>query len=400
MIADVATQARTQVQALRSSKIREVANAGLGRQDVLPFWFGEPDEPTPELVRQAAIEALQAQQTFYTQTLGLPVLREAIARYLTGLHRATPVESVAVTSSGTAALMLALQALVDPGDRVVAVTPLWPNLVEMPKVLGAEVTTVPLIDAPGGWQLDLQRLLESLRPGTKALLVNSPNNPTGWTLSRQMQESILAHCRRHGIWIVSDDVYQRIYYEGRCAPSFLDLAEPQDRVISCNSFSKAWLMTGWRLGWIVVPPPLLPEIGKLIEYSTTCAPPFVQSAGLAALEHGEPTIARTVARLRRGRDHLQQGLQALPGVMLAEASAGAMYTFFRLEGVSDSLGFCQRLVAAAGLGLAPGVAFGPEGEGYLRWCYASSTERLADGVQRLARHLAASPPSPMRTACV
>ncbi|HSV61537.1 MAG TPA: pyridoxal phosphate-dependent aminotransferase [Variovorax sp.] len=385
------TQARPEVRALRSSKIREVANAGLGRQDVLPFWFGEPDEPTPPVVRQAAIDALDAQHTFYTQTLGAPALREALAAYLSGLHQATPVESVAVTSSGTAALMLAMQALVNPGDRVVAVTPLWPNLVEMPKVLGARVDTVSLSFASTGWQLDVQRLLDALTPGTRALLVNSPNNPTGWTLTREQQRVILAHCRRHGIWIVSDDVYQRIHYEGACAPSFLDIAEPQDRVISCNSFSKAWLMTGWRLGWIVVPPPLLPEIGKLIEYSTTCAPPFVQSAGCVALTHGEATIAHTVARLRRGRDHLQQGLQGLPGIQLAEAAAGAMYTFFRLEGLSDSLAFCQRLVVDAGLGLAPGIAFGHQGEGYLRWCYASSTERLDDGVQRLARHLQSNP---------
>lgn len=388
---DLLLQARSPVQALRSSKIREVANAGLGRRDVLPFWFGEPDEPTPGMVRQAAIDALQARQTFYTPTLGAPGLRDALARYLTGLHRATPAESVAVTSSGTAALMLALQALVNPGDRVVAVTPLWPNFVEMPKVLGGVVSTVPLTFASSGWQLDLQRLLDALTPCTRALLVNSPSNPTGWTLSREVQRIILAHCRRHGIWIVSDDVYQRIHYDGRCAPSFLDIAEPQDRVISCNSFSKAWLMTGWRLGWIVVPPPLLPEIGKLIEYSTTCAPPFVQSAGCVALEHGEATIARTIARLRQARDHLQHGLRALPGVSLAEPPAGAMYTFFRLDGLADSLAFCQQLVTSAGLGLAPGVAFGPEGEGYLRWCYASSTERLDDGVQRLARHLDANP---------
>ncbi|MFT3720582.1 pyridoxal phosphate-dependent aminotransferase [Pseudorhodoferax sp.] len=392
MTASCITQARPEVRALRSSKIREVANAALGRQDVLPFWFGEPDEPTPEVVRQAAIAALQAQQTFYVQTLGAPALREALARYLGGLHgRPVPLESVAVTSSGTTSLMLAVQALLNPGDRVVAVTPLWPNLVEMPKVLGAQVETVSLAFTGSGWQLDLQRLLDALTPGTRALLVNSPNNPTGWALPRAQQQAILAHCRRHGIWIVSDDVYQRLYYADRCAPSFLDIADAQDRVISCNSFSKAWLMTGWRLGWIVVPPPLLPEISKLIEYSTTCAPPFVQSAGCAALAHGEATIAHTVERLRRGRDHLQQGLQALPGIRPGAPAAGAMYTFFRLEGLSDSLAFCQRLVADAGLGLAPGVAFGPEGEGYLRWCYASSTERLDEGLRRLARFLAARP---------
>ncbi|MGE4239853.1 pyridoxal phosphate-dependent aminotransferase [Ramlibacter sp.] len=385
------TSARPEVAALRSSKIREVANAALGRPDVLPFWFGEPDEPTPEHVRRAASAALDARQTFYAQTLGVPALREAIVAYLAKLHGAMTIDSVAVTSSGTAALMHAVQALVGPGDRVVAVTPLWPNLVEMPKVLGASVVTVPLAFAPGGWQLDLQRLLDALTPATRVLLLNAPNNPTGWTLSRAQQREILAHCRERGIWIVSDDVYQRIHYDGACAPSFLDIAAPDDRVISCNSFSKAWLMTGWRLGWIVVPPALLPEIGKLIEYSTTCAPPFIQAAGIAALQRGEETIDRTVGHLRVSRDHLQARLATVPGVELAEPSPGAMYTFFRLRGLADSLAYCRALVEESGLGLAPGIAFGPDGEGYLRWCYASSTARLDEGVRRLVRHIETRP---------
>lgn len=379
--------ARSSVQTLRSSKIREVANAGMGLDNVLPFWFGEPDEPTPEYVCAAAVEAIAARNTFYAQTLGTPRLRGAIADYLSRLHCPVTIDNIAVTSSGTSALMLAVQALVSPGDRVVAVTPLWPNLVEMPKVLGAQVCTVALSFHPDGWQLDVERLLEALRPDTRVLLLNSPNNPTGWTIPRSAQQEILAHCRRHGIWIVTDDVYERLFFDGQCAPSFLDIKTPEDRVISCNSFSKAWLMTGWRLGWIVVPEALLPDISKLIEYSTTCVPPFIQCAGVVALEQGESTIARTVDRLKRGRDHLSSQLQKIPRIELAAPSNGAMYTFFRIAGVDDSLAFCKRLVSESGLGLAPGVAFGAEGEGYLRWCYASSTERLDEGVRRLARHL-------------
>jgi aspartate/methionine/tyrosine aminotransferase len=387
----LSTDARAEVQSLRSSKIREVANAGMGREDILPFWFGEPDEETPEDICNAAIAAIRQKRTFYVQTLGDPCLRKEIARYLTRWHGPVSVGRVAVTSSGTHALMLAVQALLNPGDRVVAVTPLWPNLVEMPKVLGAKVETVSLTFSAAGWQLDLQRLLDALRPGTRALLLNAPNNPTGWTMSREMQETILAHCRRLGIWIVSDDVYQRICFDAPCAPSFLDIATAQDRLISCNSFSKAWRMTGWRLGWIVMPPDMLSDIGKLIEYSSTCAPPFVQAAGLVAMSQGEGTIARTVERLRQGRDHLSLRLQEVRGVELAAPACGAMYTFFRVEGVSDSLEFCKQLASKAGLGLAPGVAFGPEGEGYLRWCYASGESRLNEGVRRLARHLEDNP---------
>ncbi|NML31858.1 pyridoxal phosphate-dependent aminotransferase [Paraburkholderia antibiotica] len=383
--------ARSAVQALRSSKIREVANAGMGRTDVLPFWFGEPDEPTPADVRAVAAQRLDAGDTFYVQTLGLPALREAIAAYLGRLHRPHApfdVGQVAVTSSGTTALMLAMQAIVSPGDRVVAVTPLWPNLVEMPKVLGAHVETVSLNFCADGWQLDLAALLDALTPGTRALLVNSPNNPSGWVMSAEAQRTVLDHCRKHGIWIVTDDVYERYYYDGtQCAPSFLDLTDASDRVISCNSFSKAWLMTGWRIGWIVVPQALLQEIGKLIEFSTTCTPGFVQHAALHALEHGEPVIARTVARLKQSRDLLALRLAEVPRVQLAAPSPGAMYTFFRVDGVTDSLAFCRQLVAEGGLGLAPGAAFGPEGEGFLRWCYASTPERIEVGVARLIRYL-------------
>ncbi len=379
--------ARTAVRTLRSSQIREVANAGIGLPDVLPFWFGEPDEQTPQAFRDAAIAHIASGQTFYVQTLGTPALRESLASYVSRLHGARDVDNIAVTSSGTSALMTAVQALVGPGDHVVAVTPLWPNLVEMPKVLGARVTTVALEFAESGWRLDLDALLDALTPDVRVLLVNSPNNPTGWVLSAEAQRIVLAHCRKHGIWIVADDVYERYYYDGAVAPTFLDIAQPDDRVVSCNSFSKAWLMTGWRIGWLTVPRALLPEIGKLIEYSNTCTPGFVQTAAQCAIEHGEPVIARTVSRLRVARDHLASRLQAVPGVELAGSAPGAMYTFFRIRGVTDSLAFCKDLVTRGGLGLAPGVAFGPEGEGYLRWCYASAHERLDEGVDRLSRYM-------------
>jgi len=382
--------ARPVVQSLRGSKIREVANAGFGDPDLLPFWFGEPDEVTPDFIRAAAIEALHAGDTFYTHNLGIAPLREALAAYLSRLHRPVDVERVAVTNSGMSALMLATQAIVGPGDRVVEVTPLWPNLVEIPKILGATVECVPLDFGPRGWTLDLDRLLAALAPGTRALYVNSPNNPTGWTIDREAQQAVLAHCRRHGTWIVADDAYERLYYGAPAgvAPSFLDLAAAEDRVVGTNTFSKNWLMTGWRLGWLVAPPALIPGIGKLIEYNTSCAQGFVQRAGIAAVTQGEPTVARFAARLRSARDFLVGRLRALSGIE-AHAPAGAMYAFFRVDGVADSLAFCKRLVTEAKLGLAPGAAFGPEGEGFVRWCFAASEARLDEGVARLARALAA-----------
>ena len=388
-------QGRLAIQNLAASRIREVANAGIGREGVLPFWFGEPDEITPAYIRDAAKAGLDAGDTFYTHNFGLPALRETISRYLSALHLPIAAERIAVTSSGVSALMLVSQLVINPGDRVVAVTPLWPNLVEIPKILGAEVVSVPLQfgrDAAAPlWELDLDQLLAALTPGTRAVMINSPNNPTGWVITRAQQETIFAHCRRHGIWIIADDVYERLVYDYHgggqaCAPSFLDIAAPDERLISANSFSKSWLMTGWRLGWVVAPPAIMADLGKLIEYNTSCAPGFIQRAGVVAIERGDDIIRRTVTRYQAARDFLHGRLNALPGIT-APKPKGAMYLFFRVDGVTDSLDLCKRLVREADLGLAPGSAFGAEGEGYVRWCFASSLERLDDGVQRLASFL-------------
>jgi aspartate/methionine/tyrosine aminotransferase len=386
-----AATARAAVQALAPSLIRDVANEGMSEPDVLAFWFGEPDEVTPAFIRDAGAASLARGETFYTQNFGIPPLREAIATYVSRLHRATSDGRIAVTASGMSALMLTVEALVSPGDRVVVVTPLWPNLVEIPKILSAHVECVALDCRDGAWQLDLDRLLAALTPDTRMLLVNSPNNPTGWTLTRDEQSTILDRCRRNGTWLVADDVYERLYYresDAACAPSFLDIADAEERVVSTNSFSKSWLMTGWRLGWIVAPEALMPDLGTLIEYNTSCSPAFVQHAGVAAITQGEPTVAHTRERFRRARDYLVGALSRMPGIEVA-LPAGAMYAFFRVRGLSDSLALCKRLVHEARLGLAPGRAFGPEGEGFLRWCFASDEPRLAEGVARFARFVEA-----------
>jgi aspartate/methionine/tyrosine aminotransferase len=379
--------ARDAVRALTASKIRELYNAGLGNPNVLPFWVGEPDEPTPDFIRKAGTDSIAAGELFYTHNLGIPELREALAAYITRLHRKVSFSEIAVTSAGVNALMVASQLLIDPGDRVVQVVPLWPNLQEIPKILGASVETVALQFNERGWRLDLERLLGALKPGTKALYLNSPNNPTGWTVTAEELKAILERCRRHGIWIFADDAYERLYYgEGDVAPSFLDLAADEERLISANTFSKSWLMTGWRLGWLVVPPGLTADLGKLIEYNTSCAPVFVQRAGIAAVKEGEPVIARTRYRFRKARDFLVNELRNLPRAKIA-VPTGTMYAFFKVDGVKDSLAFCKELVRDTGLGLAPGSAFGPQGEGFVRWCFAASEEKLADGVGRLKSFL-------------
>lgn len=387
---------REVVAGLEGSRIREVANEGIGREGVLKFWFGESDEVTPEPIRQAAIASLQAGETFYAHNLGLPELREAIAGYTDRLHpgRGTAhwFGRLAVTSGGVNGLMLAAQTLVDAGDEVVVLTPAWPNLVAQPLILGARVRSVSLVPRGGAWTLDLEALRQAVTPATRVLVINAPANPTGFTLTADQQRAILAHCRATGTWIVADEVYERLYFEGDtsngAAPSFLDVAEPDDRLIVAHSFSKSFLMTGWRLGWLVLPPALTEAVGKLIEFNTSCAPVFVQRGAIAAIAHGDAVTPALVAHLRHCRDTLVPLLQALPGVELARPRAG-MYAFFRLPGQADCLDVAKRLVREAGLGLAPGSAFAPEAAGWLRWCFASrDVARLEEGVRRLSDWLA------------
>ena len=310
---------------------------------------------------------------------------------------ATPIamERIAVTTGGVNALMLAVQALVDAGDPVVAVTPVWPNLTAQALIMGAQLRTVALTPQTtganaGAWTLDLPRLLDSIAPGTKLLILNAPNNPTGWTLSRDEQTAILAHCRRTGTWILADEVYENLYYApsaNACAPSFLDISVPEDRLVVVHSFSKSYLMTGWRLGWLVMPPSMTAAMGKLVEFNTSCASVFTQRAGIVALARRDEVTPRVVAHLKTCRDTLIPALRTLPEVQVA-LPLGGMYAFFQLPGHTDSLATAKRLVSEAGLGLAPGSAFAPEAAGWLRWCFASKDlGRLTLGVERLGEWL-------------
>ncbi|WP_149086597.1 pyridoxal phosphate-dependent aminotransferase [Pseudomonas prosekii] len=382
-------ESRIQVRELASSEIRKVANYAMGRDDVLPFWFGESDQPTANFIREAAVGSINNGETFYAQNLGRPYLREGIAHYLSSLHGKTiDSDRIGVTGSGVSGLMLAAQLLVSPGDRVVAITPIWPNLVEIPKILSTRVERVSLEVSDGCWKLNVDKLLAALTPDTRLLMLNSPNNPTGWTIDQQSVDIILAHCRKFGIWIVADDVYERLVFDPalKSAPSFLRSSQEGDRIISVNSFSKAWTMTGWRIGWMVVPPELADDLAKLIEYNVSCVFEPVQRGAFAAITQGEWAISELRQRLRDTRSVLLNGLKALPGVEVPEAG-GAMYAFFRIEGQNDTLMLASQLVQEVGLGLAPGGAFGPEGNGWLRWCHAVEPEKLLLGLERLKRFL-------------
>ncbi|HZB93177.1 MAG TPA: pyridoxal phosphate-dependent aminotransferase [Stellaceae bacterium] len=378
------------VEAMPFSKIGQVAMAGLGDPAVIPLWFGESDLPTPAFISEAAARALSAGHTFYTFKRGIPELRQAIAGYLARLYRRPmSAERVIVTSSGMSGIMFMAQALIEAGDNMVVLSPVWPNINDAVTVLGGEARAVALAPTEaGGWRLDLERLMAACDERTRAIFVNSPGNPTGWTMRREEQAELLVFARRRGLWLVADEVYGRIVYTGEAAaPSFLDLAEPEDRVVVINSFSKSWAMTGWRLGWLVAPKPIQDVADKIVEFNTSGAPTFLQHAAVTAITEGEDFIAAMVERCRIGRDLLVQGLQRFPRVRVA-APDGAFYAFARIEGMSDSLAFAREVLARAKVGVAPGAAFGLGGEGHLRLCFASAPERLAAALDRLAPMLA------------
>ncbi|WP_460927640.1 pyridoxal phosphate-dependent aminotransferase [Shinella zoogloeoides] len=382
---DTAVEARPAVRALSSSLIREVANAAMGASNVLPFWFGESDTPTPQFIRDAAADSLLKGETFYSQNLGRSYLREAIAAYQSALLGCSiSADRVIAVGSGMSGLQIALQIVLSPGDRVVAVTPLWPNISEAPLILGANVERVALSVDDGRWSLDVDKLLAALTPDTRMVIINSPNNPTGWTIDDESIRAILVHCRKHGIWILADEVYQRLVYDAAqsFAPSFLRHYQEGDRILAVNSFSKAWSMTGWRVGWMVVPHALIADATKLVEYNFSCIFEPTQRAATIAIREGEAEVQRLRAHLAKTRALLVEGLRGMNRVSVPEAG-GAMYAFLRIEGYENSLELAQRLVREVGLGLAPGAAFGAEGEGWLRWCHAVSEEKLVDGLERL-----------------
>lgn len=375
---------RPAIETLEESLIRKVAEDNIGRADVIPLWFGEPDLPTPGFIKDAAIQALRDDHVFYTQNRGIPALREAISTYVTRLHgRDIGIDRLTVTGSGMNAIMLASQALVDAGDNMIVIGPVWPNCIETIHVMGGEARLVPLTpDDDGSWRLDLGRVLDACDDRTVAVFVNSPGNPTGWMMEEDEQRDLMAACRARGVAIVADEVYVRLAYDRDRAPSFLDVAEPDDRLIVVNSFSKSWSMTGWRLGWLTHPAALGEAFAKLNEFNIASPTTFVQHAGVTAVRDGEDFVLATVERYRRNRDLVFQRLAAMPRVRLARPEA-AFYAFFAVDGMTDSVDYAKHLIATTGVGLAPGRAFGEAGEGWLRLCFASELPVLSEALDRL-----------------
>ncbi len=379
---------RRSIEDLPESLIRYVSEPNMDRAGLVRLWFGEPDRPTPDFIKRAAEAALADNHVFYASNRGVPPLREAICEYATGLHgRPISLDRITVSGSGMNAIMMISEALLSRGDNIVVVGPVWPNCRETARIMDAEPREALLrLGADGRWHLDIDELFSHCDEHTRAIFINSPGNPTGWVMPAEEQLAVLEECRRRGIWVVSDEVYIRLAYEsglplGR-APSFLDIAEDEDRVVVVNSFSKSWSMTGWRLGWMTHPPSAGDGFSKLMEYNIASPTTFVQYAGVTAIREGEDFVTETVERYRRNRDVVVQRLGAMERVTLSKPE-GAFYAFFAVDGMTDSVAFAQTLIEEAGVGLAPGLAFGDGAEGWMRLCFAADIETIAEAMDRL-----------------
>ena len=389
MMTDWLNTIRPMAAELPESGIIEVVNYGRERPGILQFWAGEGDQPTPQFICETAIQALRDGQTFYTYQRGIPALRQAVANYLQR-HFGVAVDSerVIIAGSGMQAILQTVQTLAGPGDEIVVISPVWPNIFAAIHMQEAIAKPVILKAEEDDWHLDLNQLFEACGPRTKALFINTPGNPTGWIMSEDDMIAVRDFARQRGLWLITDEVYNQFVYDRPIAKSFLEITEPQDRLIVTNTFSKNWSMTGWRIGWVVIPESqaLGQVYENLVQYQTSGSPAFLQQGCVTAVNEGDAYIKQLVERCQQCRDMIVEQLQVLPNVRMIPPR-GAFYAFFQVDGEPDSMAFAKRMIDVANVGLAPGIAFGPGGEGFNRICFATSPEMLSQGIERLVAAL-------------
>ena len=374
--------------AVSQSRIRELADIAIAMDGVLRLYFGESNQPTAQYIKDAAIGALKEGYTFYTENAGLPSLRAAIARKYEEIHGVVldPAQRIVVTASGVQALHLSIRCVLDPGDEAIVLTPAWPNGSAIVGMCSARAIHISHPLRGDRYEIDFDALESAIGNRTRLIICTSPSNPLGWVATESDQERLLDICRREGLWLLADEVYERLFYEGPVAPSILRKCKPGESVIAVNSFSKSYCMTGWRLGWLVSRPDLIRKATQLNEFVVSHAPSMAQKAGEIALRDGEAELKTMVERLKKNRDFVREALRQMPGVTVPQAE-GAFYLFPKIEGLQDSFEFCRQLLLRKKVGLAPGVAFGEGGEGSVRICYAADRSVLEPAVERLTSFL-------------
>lgn len=385
MHAPITSYLRPEARLAPESGIVAVMNHGRGKDGLIPLWAGEGDLPTPEFITRAAMEALAAGETFYTWQRGIPELREALARYhKRHFGRDFAAEEFLVTGSGMQSIQLAIDAVAGAGDEVVYLSPAWPNLAAAAGVAGVTPVPVHLDWSDNGWACDVDKVTAAITPRTKALFINTPSNPTGWTADIDTLKALLSLAREKGLWIIADEIYSLFYYGGRRAPSFMDVMAPDDRILFVNSFSKNWAMTGWRVGWIKVHPDLQDVFENLIQYSTSGVAQFMQRGAVAALDQGDAFIASQVERAHKARDIVCKILGDT-GRARFSVPAGAFYLYFSIDGITDARQAAFDIVDQANVGLAPGTAFEKDGAEFFRICFHRRLDQVEESANRLAK---------------
>jgi aspartate/methionine/tyrosine aminotransferase len=372
------------------SGIVKAAMYGFAKADVIPLWAGEGNVPTPEIFCRPAIDSLLAGETFYTWQRGIPELRDALAHYHTRhFGRHFDAENFFVMSGGMQAIQTAIQMIAGEADEIIIPTPAWPNYAGPLRIQGSRPVEVPMDFRNGRWMLDLDRLFAAIGPRTRAILLNSPSNPVGWTAGLDELTAVRDECRKRGIWILGDEVYSRFYYGGadeNRAPSFLDICCDEDQLLLVNTFSKNWAMTGWRVGWLQAPRVLGPAIERIIQYNSSGTPAFLQRGCVTALDQGEDFIVSQVKKARSNRDLAVRMLGEMSRIRL-EPPRGAFYQFFAVDGMEDSTATVLRIIDEAGVGFAPGSTFGPGGEGHLRMCFLRDPGKIETALERFGSWL-------------
>lgn len=381
---DMLETLRAEARAAPESGIVAVMNHGRDRDGMIPLWAGEGDLPTPDFIADAASRALVSGETFYTWQKGIPEVRQALARYYERhFGRSFAPEEFILTGSGMHAIQLAIDAVAGKGDEVIYLSPAWPNFAAAAGISGAVPVPVVLDLTDNGWSCDVEKIAAAITPRTRAIFVNTPSNPTGWTADHATLQAILELARARGLWVIADEIYALFHYDGGRAPSFIDVMRDDDRILFVNSFSKNWSMTGWRVGWIRTHPSLQQVFENLIQYSTSGVAQFMQRGAVAALDEGDGFVARQVAHARQARD-LVCGILGQTGKVRFAVPPGAFYLFFSVDGLNDSRAAAFDIVDHANVGLAPGTAFGAGGEKFLRLCFLRRLDQLEEATTRIA----------------
>ena len=368
-----------------SDKARAMAAQGL---DVINLGGGEPDFDTPPHIVDAALEAIRQGHTHYVSSAGLRELRAAIADKLreeNGLEF-DPDAEIIVTPGAKLALFAAIMATVDEGDEVLILDPAWVSYVPCVQLAGGVAVHVPL-STEDGFRVTEAKLRQKLTPRSKLLIVNSPSNPTGRVFTRQELETIAKVALENDLLVLSDEIYEKILYDGHEHISIGSLPDMLDRTIVINGFSKAYAMTGWRLGYVAVKGPLAKEMLKVQQHSATCASSFTQYAGIAALAGPQDAVSLMVEEYRRRRDLITEGLNSLPGISCHQPE-GAFYAFPNIAATGmSSIEFADMLLSEVKVAVTPGVAFGDSGEGHIRISFANSTQLLEKAIERMRKVL-------------